>query len=68
MILKQKIFNLSDFESNFTTRQILNQKFYNLSDIKSTFLQGVRFWIEIFKTRQILSVLFSKFAKILCVE
>ena len=43
MILKKKIFVKS---------MILKYKFFILPNLESTFLQRVRFWINIFTTRQ----------------
>ena len=39
---------------NFNYCQILKQKFFNVSDFEIIFLQGVRFWIRSFTTRQTL--------------
>ena len=43
-VLKQKFYNVSDFELKFfTTRQILKQNFYDGSDFELKTLRRVRF-------------------------
>ena len=48
-------------QTKFSSCQILNQLFYNVSDFKSAFEARVRFRLECFTARQILSVVLLQF-------
>ena len=69
MIFNQIFFVFWDFESKFfrLVRFRVNF-FYNASDFKSFFWTRVRFWLETFTARQILSVLLLQFGKFSCVH